>query len=94
MLEVRKGRSLVFSPAWSKERTSVVFDRNSGDYWVVPETSRRILTLVNEGGYRYVAELRDRLTAEARTQEEPEAFSRILDDLVAADLLTMYSAAG
>lgn len=72
----------------------MVFDRNSGDYWVIPETSRRILTLVNEGGCLYVAELRDRLSTEARTQEEPEALSQIIDDLVAADLLTMYSAAG
>lgn len=94
MLEVRKGRSLIFSPAWSKEEANVVFDRNSGDYWVIPEVSRCILTLVNEGGHLYVGDLRERLTAEVWTRERPEALSRILDDLVAADLLTMYSAAG
>lgn len=94
VLEVRKGRSLVFSPAWSEEEASVVFDRNSGDYWVIPEISRRLLALVKEGSCVDVAELRDQLTAETRANVEPRVLSQILDDLVAADLLTMYSAAG
>ncbi|MFC5769714.1 hypothetical protein [Thauera sinica] len=43
------GRSLCFSPAWTHEGASVVFDRNSGDYWVLDEAARRLASGVAHG---------------------------------------------
>ena len=40
---VRPGRLLIFSPRWDEEGVSVVFDKGSGDYWVIAEWTRDIL---------------------------------------------------
>ena len=37
------GRSLCFSPKWECSEFGLVFDRNSGDYWIVSELA--VLTL-------------------------------------------------
>lgn len=42
-LRLRAGRSLCFSPTWKDEGCSVVFDRNSGDFWVVTDRTRALL---------------------------------------------------
>ena len=34
-LQLRPGRSLSFSPAWPDETARIVFDRHSGDYWLL-----------------------------------------------------------
>jgi len=45
-VRVQPGRSLVISPEWGVDEPSVLFDRNSGDYWVVPSTVRRWVQLL------------------------------------------------
>ncbi|MCB1951122.1 hypothetical protein [Denitromonas sp.] len=37
------GRSLLLSPAWPDDDASVLFDRNSGDYWVVTASARALV---------------------------------------------------
>lgn len=37
------GRSLIFSPSWDEEGVSVVFDKGSGDYWIITDHARAIL---------------------------------------------------
>lgn len=49
-LTVRRGRSLVFSPAWEEEGASVLFDRNSGDYWVLTAVARNIVGAIADTG--------------------------------------------
>lgn len=57
-LRVRRGRSLVFSPAWDEEGASVLFDRNSGDYWVLTAPARSLVSAVaNAGSLPYGAVL-------------------------------------
>lgn len=52
-LRLRPGRSFAFSPAWRDDGLSVVFDRDSGDYWVVSALARALVeTLVRHDGQR------------------------------------------
>ncbi|HRP24576.1 MAG TPA: hypothetical protein PLF79_14035 [Thauera sp.] len=45
-LKLLDGRSLCFSPAWDDGHGSVVFDRNSGDFWIVTKQARALLQAV------------------------------------------------
>lgn len=42
-LAVRRGRQLALSPCWGRDAPSALFDRNSGDYWIVGEAARYIV---------------------------------------------------
>ncbi len=73
----RVGRSLCFSPAWQDEKCSVVFDRNSGDFWVVTNQARHLLQLAAS-------------SVPARAEAGIEGDSHIeglIADLCAADLI-------
>lgn len=37
------GRDLVLSPEWGHEEPSALFDRNSGDYWIITHAARRLV---------------------------------------------------
>lgn len=47
---VLPGRSVAFSPAWHDDGVSVLFDRNSGDYWVVAPLARELVRHACEAG--------------------------------------------
>ena len=47
---VEFGRSLCFAPDWKCSDAAVLFDRNSGDYWVVSSSAKSILKLLQAGG--------------------------------------------
>lgn len=51
-LSVSPGRALRFSPDWNEEAVSVLFDRNSGDYWVVTSLARSLVARVESGPAR------------------------------------------
>ncbi|QID17129.1 hypothetical protein G3580_05415 [Nitrogeniibacter mangrovi] len=38
---IHPGRSLALSPEWQEDEPSILFDRNSGDYWVIAPTARQ-----------------------------------------------------
>lgn len=44
------GRSITYSPAWQDDGASVLFDRNSGDYWVVSLLARELVAHCAESG--------------------------------------------
>jgi len=44
------GRSLAFSPPWREDGAAVIFDRNSGDYWVVSPLAREVVLRVATTG--------------------------------------------
>lgn len=45
-VSVHPGRSLTTSPEWHADEPSVLFDRNSGDYWVIAPTARKWVELL------------------------------------------------
>ncbi|MCB1957152.1 MAG: hypothetical protein KDG55_15845 [Rhodocyclaceae bacterium] len=45
-LRVRRGRCLALSPDWGEDEPSALFDRHSGDYWIIGRTARHIITRV------------------------------------------------
>lgn len=42
-VSLARGRSLMLSPVWPDDDASVLFDRNSGDYWVVTASARALV---------------------------------------------------
>lgn len=43
------GRDIIASPEWDADAPSLLFDRNSGDYWVVSSAARRIVLAIGRG---------------------------------------------
>ena len=41
-----RGRSLCFGPGWSCSDAAIMFDRNSGDYWVVSLLASSVIKLL------------------------------------------------
>ncbi len=75
-----QGRDMRFAPDWNCSEASVVFDRNSGDYWIVSLLASMALKCLQTHGAMDIAELERHL--------EP---SRLYADLHAALRLTMES---
>lgn len=91
--ELVRGRSLCFSPSWESDEPSVVFDRNSGDYWVVASLARTVLGLLDNGGPLTTVEICDALQAQQISDElVNDALEATLDDLVRAQILTFSAA--
>jgi PqqD family protein of HPr-rel-A system len=88
--EVIKGRSLCFSPPWGLSAPSVVFDRNSGDYWVLSALARRVLGMLNQGQALSTVDICEALQAQQAPEEEwGDALEATLDDLVRANILEL-----
>lgn len=90
------GRSIAFSPEWRDDGLSVLFDRNSGDYWVVSALARKIVENVALDGDRKGEELA-RLALCALSREEkagvmPTMVQRIIDELVQMEILVRVGA--
>lgn len=79
------GRFLLLSPEWSGEEASVLFDRNSGDYWVVTRPARALIDrLVGAGRPVRMDEL-------GQDADHPGASdtSRLVEELSALGILTI-----
>ena len=96
LLHIRPGRSLVLSPEWRDDGLSVLFDRNSGDYWVVSATARKIVEHLAPDGPRIAGDLLRIAAAALSEDERPDAVdataSSVLDELVGLDILAAVSA--
>lgn len=91
--EVVRGRSLCFSPSWDSSEPSVVFDRNSGDYWVLAPLARTVVGLLSNGGPLTPVEICDALQAQQISDElVNDALEATLDGLVHAGILTFPAA--
>ena len=84
---IHPGRSLALSPEWHPEEPSVLFDRHSGDYWVIPGTTRLwVEHLLDTGGPINTESLH------GVTQElTPEEFDAALKQLVTLDIFRVTS---
>lgn len=60
----------------------MVFDRNSGDFWLVPEITRNILLHLETSGSVRRSDLIARIAAEADALADAGEASRVLDDLL------------
>jgi len=79
------GRSFVLSPAWEDEGASVLFDRNSGDYWVIAATTRGwIETLIQSGQRMDEAQLQG-----LSPQTAPADIEQALKQLVSLDIFQL-----
>lgn len=47
-VRLKSGRSFCFSPDWGSDEASILFDRNSGDYWVLAPEALAIVRLLSE----------------------------------------------
>lgn len=82
------GRSWSVSD-WPDEVVAVVFDRNSGDFWLVPEITRRILLRLEASGSMPRAELIAGLAADPGLCTDRSEASRVLDDLLDKGLVAV-----
>lgn len=79
------GRFLVLSPAWPGEDTSVLFDRNSGDYWVITSPARAVIQhLVDAARPLPMAELQQHVAP----PDSPNT-SQMIEELSALGILAM-----
>lgn len=80
------GRDCRLSPDWSDDGPSLVFDANSGDYWVVPSLALSVVKLVKAAGVCTSDEIFEALT-NARDHVSKDVVGLVLDDLVSHRLL-------
>lgn len=73
--------------AWPDEPAVVVFDGNSGDYWIVPEISRRILARLAEVPATDFAALVQSVRNGYRPPRDPNEIEVIVEDLIEAKLV-------
>lgn len=85
---VDKGRSLSFSPAWDEDGVSVLFDGNSGDYWVLSPLTRALVSWVERAGTLPRVELLARGRAYAHATSEPGDADTVLGELVQLAILS------
>lgn len=83
---IAPGRTLRFA-VWPNEDAGVVFDCNSGDYWVVPEISYRLLAHLAEGPPIDLVALAERVRLEYRPPRDVNEIEVIVEDLVEAKLV-------
>jgi hypothetical protein len=54
-LQARVGRQLSISPPWPDESARIVFDRNSGDYWLLTTEAGALLATLLAGNDEFAA---------------------------------------
>lgn len=83
------GRSLALSPAWDGDGAAVVFDRNSGDYWIVSPLAHEVVRRIVTTGQEDTAELVHHLTdAGSRTTDTETTVIGVIRELVQREILT------
>lgn len=86
-ISLAAGRDLRFS-FWPDDETCVVFDCNSGDYWIVPELSFRVLNLLGaEGSALRLDELVERVRMSFAPARDPSEVEVFVEDLIEAKLV-------
>ena len=93
ILCILPGRSIAFSPEWRDDGLSVLFDRNSGDYWIVSALARRLVELLVQADRRSAEEL-EHLAAQlpsADADESLPAVAAVLDELVQLGILGPFA---
>lgn len=90
-LIVLQGRALVFSPQWSDEDASVLFDSNSGDYWLLTPLAREIVSHATEAGPAEISTLVRHVGSPTAALEGVDiaetTIRRVIDELVELSIL-------
>lgn len=85
------GRSIAFSPEWRDDGLCVLFDRNSGDYWVVSELARKIVENVTQDEGCDSEELAQlvlyALSHDQRLDATPDSARNVIDELLRLEIL-------
>lgn len=85
------GRSIAFSPEWRDDGLSVLFDRNSGDYWIVSALARKIVENVAHDDGRDAGELVQialcALSPDEKEGETAELARKVIDELIRREIL-------
>lgn len=93
VVRVLPGRSIAFSPEWRDDGLSVLFDRNSGDYWVVSALARKIVESVVRDDVRSEEELTAialyALSHDGKTGVAAETARGVLGELVRLNILAL-----
>ncbi len=94
-IDIFPGRSIAFSPEWREDGLCVLFDRNSGDYWVVSGLARKIVENVtqDEGCEREeLARLAlHALSHEQRLDTTLDTARNVVDELLRLEILASGS---
>jgi hypothetical protein len=86
---VTPGRSLRFAPEWPCSEASVIFDRNSGDYWVVSLLASGALKLLQKHGSMTITELGRSLGSSQPYSDINAALELMCQSLVANDMVQL-----
>ena len=90
-LSVLQGRALVFSPQWHDEGASVLFDGNSGDYWLLSPLACEIVRHAIETGPADESAMIRHIGAQATALDGVDTgettIRRVIDELVQRSIL-------
>lgn len=82
------GRSLRFSPAWDCSDARVVFDANSGDFWVLSALAADAVAVLAGQPVASLSAMRDRLSIDAAADPGAgELLAAAVQSLIDAGLL-------
>lgn len=84
---VISGRELVWAPSWQCSDARVVFDRNSGDYWVVSGLASLLLETVQNFPGAHVLQIKRRIETDVEAIALESDFLETLRTLVECGLL-------
>lgn len=90
-LRILQGRAFAFSPEWSDEGASVLFDRNSGDYWVLSSLAREITRHAASAGPldapALIRHIDSRTDVPDLANADETTIRRVIDELVQLSIL-------
>lgn len=82
LIRITPGRSLCWSPAWPCSEAAVLFDANSGDYWVLSAHGQTAVRTLQASGALAQADLLARLPC------DPAQALLLLQDLARSGIIT------
>ena len=88
-VKVTSGRALIFAPDWECSEARVVFDRNSGDYWIVSSLSAMVLQHLYVEGAATMLALNEALRDTQLYADLTAALDETVQSLAGYDLVTL-----
>lgn len=88
-VKVTSGRALIFAPDWECSEAGVVFDSNSGDYWVVSSLSAMVLRKLSIEETSTMLALNMALRDTSRDADLTAALYETVQSLIGYDLVTL-----
>jgi len=87
-ITLHRGRDFLLSPAWGADEPSALFDRNSGDFWIVTELARWLIDTLRESNAPcHRDQLVERTLAAFPDQAEADMIETVVAELLKLDIL-------